>query len=53
MKYEDRMAKAKERMNICTECEHFIKTTKFCDECGCYLPIKVRIPILNCPIDKW
>ena len=44
---------ASKRMKICMTCEHFFKPTRQCKKCGCFMPIKVRIPGLHCPIDKW
>ena len=43
----------KERYDICTQCELFDKETKLCDECGCYMPFKVTLPLVSCPIGKW
>ena len=44
---------AVDRMKICLQCEHFFKATKQCKKCGCFMPIKVRLPGLHCPVDKW
>jgi len=42
-----------ERMKVCIECEHFRKPLKQCKLCGCFMPIKVRIPTMMCPINRW
>ena len=42
----------KERMAICEECPNFTKV-KFCKICGCFMPIKVRLPMMKCPAGKW
>ena len=58
-KFQD---KIKHRLEICGECEHFIdfpivhkylKNTHQCDQCGCLMEVKVRIPGMKCPLDKW
>lgn len=43
-----------EKMKICLQCDdHFNKVTKQCKKCGCFMPIKVMIPGMKCPIKKW
>ena len=44
---------AVDKMKICLQCEHFFKPTKQCKKCGCFMPVKVRIPRLHCPVGKW
>ena len=44
---------AKERYNICKNCDSFIKMTKVCKECWCFLPAKTKILQEKCPLDKW
>ena len=41
------------RLSICQECDSFKLTTKQCNECGCFMEVKVRIPGMKCPIGKW
>ncbi len=43
---------AKQRYEICKGCEHLTKL-KFYDQCGCFMPLKVRIDSVSCPIKKW
>lgn len=61
--------KRENRYRICKECEHFVATTKSCGTlgfgsevqhngetrklCGCVMPIKVRLKVCSCPLDKW
>ena len=43
---------AKQRYDICKECAHF-SSLKFCGQCGCFMPLKVRIESVSCPLKKW
>ena len=43
---------AKAKYAICKQCE-FFNEYKFCKQCGCFMPIKVLIPGVECPINKW
>ena len=42
----------KERMAICTSCEHLTKI-KTCKLCGCFMPAKATIPFAACTAGKW
>ena len=44
---------AKERYDICKECDHFVNLTKQCNDCWCFLPAKVRKYTASCPKGKW
>ena len=46
-------AMSKKRMDICNNCPSFIKDSKRCKECGCFLVIKTRMENQKCPKDKW
>ena len=52
------MMTPEEKLKICQSCE-FLNTEglkmfrDFCNKCGCYMPIKVHVPIAHCPINKW
>jgi hypothetical protein len=50
---DDRTRQAVDKMKICLQCEHFLKSTRQCKKCGCFMPLKVRIPRQKCPIQKW
>jgi len=40
------------RLSICESCENFSKL-HLCSECHCYMPLKTKFVIFNCPIKKW
>lgn len=40
-----------ERKSVCCACA--AKIGNVCKECGCWLPIKVRMPSAECPLNKW
>ena len=48
---EDLIALSADRMKICTDCEHFTGTK--CDQCGCFMRAKTKIPQARCPLGKW
>ena len=37
------------RLNICKECEHYNKFWKFCNLCGCFMPLKTKLRWAECP----
>ena len=41
------------RARICGACEHLFKPTWTCKKCGCFMKIKVRMELQDCPIGKW
>jgi len=43
----------KERMDICNSCPFLISATKQCKLCGCFMPLKTKLPNASCPEDKW
>jgi len=44
---------ASNRYSICLECPKLISITKQCKECGCVMPLKVKLKEATCPIGKW
>ena len=44
---------AKERMDICLKCPELIGPTKQCKQCGCLMPLKVKLENAECPLGKW
>jgi membrane protease subunit (stomatin/prohibitin family) len=40
------------RIETCKNCDR-LNSLKFCRECGCFMPAKVRIKSVACPIGKW
>jgi hypothetical protein len=41
------------RLDICRACEHFVKLTSQCTQCGCFMPLKAKLPHATCPVNKW
>jgi hypothetical protein len=50
--YIDKSA-SDQRMSICLRCEHLIKLTNQCKECGCFMNLKTKLQNAKCPIGKW
>jgi hypothetical protein len=44
---------AKERLETCKGCEHYISLTSQCKKCGCVMFAKTKLPNAECPIGKW
>ena len=40
------------RYDICKSCSSFT-SLKTCLECGCIMPLKIKITNANCPLGKW
>lgn len=40
------------RYDICKDCTAFT-ILKTCEECGCIMPLKVKIANASCPLGKW
>lgn len=40
------------RISTCKSCEHLTKTNQ-CDVCRCFVHIKAKIAIAECPLAKW
>ena len=43
----------KERITICKGCEHYFKLTGNCKLCGCFMKVKHKLAMAECPIGKW
>ena len=43
----------RERMMICKSCDKYKELENECEVCGCYVPIKAKIILDSCPINKW
>ena len=41
-----------ERMNLCKACDNFTEK-QFCKICKCYMPLKIKVRRMECPIGKW
>ena len=48
----EQASKSQKRMEVCTKCEHLLPN-KGCTQCGCYMPLKTKLPWIKCPIGKW
>lgn len=40
------------RIEICKSCDQ-LNSLNFCKQCGCFMPAKVRIRAVSCPLGKW
>ena len=41
-----------QRYEICKSCDSFT-ALKTCRECGCIMPLKIKIASVRCPLEKW
>lgn len=41
---------AKARLNICFDCDSFIKVTTQCRQCGCFMKLKTKLQNATCPL---
>lgn len=41
------------RYQICLQCENFFKKFKTCNKCHCFMPFKVKLSSMSCPVGKW
>lgn len=41
------------RYEICKSCEFFIKPTKQCNKCMCFMKVKCAMSWAHCPEGKW
>lgn len=44
---------ANKRYEICKACPEFIKITKQCKRCGCFMAAKTKLESAKCPLNKW
>ena len=42
-----------ERIKTCQGCDRFDVLENECKECGCYVPMKAKMILDSCPLDKW
>jgi len=52
-RWSERRDKAKERLEICKNCEHYVHETTQCLKCLCFMEAKTLLPSSECPIEKW
>lgn len=43
----------KNRLEICDNCEFFIRDHKRCGKCGCFVEVKAKWESNHCPVGKW
>ena len=41
-----------QRLEVCRGCDRF-ENNRFCRECGCFMDLKAKIEVAECPLDKW
>lgn len=41
------------RLAICAECPFFLKGSKRCSKCGCFMKLKTSLEQAKCPVHKW
>lgn len=44
---------ARERIKVCTTCPEFRKMSRQCNACGCFMDLKAKVLLAQCPLDKW
>lgn len=44
---------AHKRLEVCQECDKYIKLARICSECKCFMPLKTRFKLSKCPLEKW
>lgn len=44
---------SKSRYEACEKCPFFIRSSKLCSECGCYMPAKTKLKAATCPKGIW
>lgn len=44
---------AQSRMDTCRGCDRYMSSFMRCKECGCIMPLKVRMKDSECPLQKW
>lgn len=42
----------RERIGVCRDCEHILPLDQ-CGVCGCFIRIKARFGVMECPLGKW
>jgi hypothetical protein len=42
-----------ERIKTCKGCDRYMELENECKECGCYVPMKAKVILDSCPLDKW
>jgi hypothetical protein len=51
--FAKRREKAKERLDICKDCDRYNSVTTQCNVCNCFMKAKTLWPNAECPQGKW
>lgn len=41
------------RLSTCMSCEHLFHPTNQCKKCGCFVKVKTKLAMFECPLKKW
>jgi hypothetical protein len=41
------------RLAVCNTCEFFLKGSKRCKLCGCFMSLKTTLELAKCPMGYW
>jgi hypothetical protein len=41
------------RLAVCNGCPHLIKAIQQCTQCGCFMNLKVKLALAECPLGHW
>ena len=52
MKFFVKTVVSDHRMTICRACDQ-LSEHNFCNQCGCYMPLKTKMGWADCPLKKW
>lgn len=44
---------AEARLDICRACPRLTQNTQQCKECGCFMNLKTKLKLAECPLHKW
>ena len=44
---------AQKRFDICKTCEKIMLPVYMCSECLCFMKVKTKLTISECPLKKW
>lgn len=45
--------KIKNKFLICKSCDKYFEDSQKCNECNCYIPMKIQFDDSKCPLNKW
>ena len=44
---------AMERYDVCKDCPFFLRGSKRCSQCGCFMALKTTLELAKCPKGYW